>query len=464
MLVRNLIFSSICVSLLFPIIGRTEPTADRSITDFRLPDHLGKDHALADFADRDLVVVAFLGTECPLAKLYAGRLQTIADEYADRGVAVVAVMSNAQDSLSEIAAFVRQHNVTYPVLKDRRNEVADQFGAERTPQVFLLDREREVRYEGRVDDQYLVGVMRDKPTREDLRAGDRRAADRQAGVGSPDRFTRLHHRPRSRQERRQLGHLRRDIAPILQSRCVECHRAGEIGPFELTSYDDAAGWGEMIAEVVRDRRMPPWHANPKHGSFANDRSMPAAEKELIYKWVKNGCPEGDPHDLPDAAEVYIRLATAARARSRGRHGRAVHVPAKCRPRRRAVPAFPRADELHRRQVDRRRRSAAGQSAGRASHDRVRRAARRQKAGRLDISFCVCSRLAELALPEGSAKRIPAGSTLVFEMHYTPNGSVQQDKTRVGFLFADVEKIDKEVITAKSATTISRFRPAPTTMS
>ena len=49
----------------------------------------------------------------------------------------------------------------------------------------------------------------------------------------------------------------RDIAPIFEARCVECHRAGQIGPFELTSYDEAAGWGEMIAEVVRDRRMPP---------------------------------------------------------------------------------------------------------------------------------------------------------------------------------------------------------------
>src|SRR6476659_7131573 len=89
-------------------------TLDKSpVADFRLPDSLGKQHALADFADRKLVVVAFLGTECPLAKLYAGRLQTIAGEYAEHGVAVVAVMSNTQDSLEKIAAFVRQHKITY---------------------------------------------------------------------------------------------------------------------------------------------------------------------------------------------------------------------------------------------------------------------------------------------------------------------------------------------------------------
>ena len=165
-------FATLSLSIvvgLFLAAAQAAPAMGRDVVDFRLPDHLGKEHALADFADRDLVVVAFLGTECPLAKLYAGRLQTIADEYAERGVAVVAVMSNSQDSLADIAAFVRQHKIAYPVLKDRRNEVADRFGAERTPQVFLARPPARGPLRGRVDDQYLVGMVRDKPTHEDLR-------------------------------------------------------------------------------------------------------------------------------------------------------------------------------------------------------------------------------------------------------------------------------------------------------
>src|SRR4029078_55304 len=101
-------------------------------------------------------------------KLYAGRLQAISRDYADRGVAVVGVMSNSQDSLAEIAEFVRLHELSYPVLRDNRNRGPDAFGAERTPQVFVLDRQRAVRYAGRVDDQYVVGLIRDKPTTEDL--------------------------------------------------------------------------------------------------------------------------------------------------------------------------------------------------------------------------------------------------------------------------------------------------------
>jgi hypothetical protein len=70
----------------------------------------------------------------------------------------------------------------------------------------------------------------------------------------------------------------------------------------LTSYDDAVGWAEMIAEVVREQRMPPWHADPKHGKFVNDARLSDADKELLFGWVKNGAPEGDPKDLPEAPE------------------------------------------------------------------------------------------------------------------------------------------------------------------
>ncbi len=70
-------------------------------------------------------------------------------------------------------------------------------------------------------------------------------------------------------------------------------------PFAMTSYDEVAGWGEMIAEVIREQRMPPWHANPKHGSFANEDTLTEDEKGLVYAWVENGCPEGDPAQLPE---------------------------------------------------------------------------------------------------------------------------------------------------------------------
>ena len=69
----------------------------------------------------------------------------------------------------------------------------------------------------------------------------------------------------------------------------------------MTSYAEVSGWADMIAEVVRQRRMPPWHADPKYGHFSNDRSLPEQEKELLSQWAAAGAPEGDPKELPPAS-------------------------------------------------------------------------------------------------------------------------------------------------------------------
>jgi peroxiredoxin len=447
MLIRTAACSLIVV-LLLTATGRAETVVGRPIADFRLPDSVGKEHALADLADHDLVVVAFLGTECPLAKLYAERLQAIANDYSERGVTVVAVMSNAQDSLAKIAAFVRQYKLTYPVLKDRRNEVADLFGAERTSQVFLLDRQRAVRYQGRVDDQYLVGIVRNKPTRADLRlAIDELTAGKPVSVQQTDSLGCIIGRAHKPNDKSPVTYAR-DIAPILQARCVECHRAGEIGPFELTSYEDSAGWGEMIAEVVRQQRMPPWHANPKYGSFANDRRLPANEKQLLLKWVENGCPQGDPADMPkprqftpgwqlphepdlviSMKEPFTVPATVGADGVPYKHFR--------------VPTDFKEDKWV--------AVSEVQPGNRAVvHHTIVYIEPPGEKGRDNWIFlsAYVPGLRTEPMPAGAAKRIPAGSTLIFEMHYTPNGSVQQDTTRIGFVFADLKQIDKEVITTE----------------
>ncbi|HEY2840895.1 MAG TPA: redoxin domain-containing protein, partial [Pirellulales bacterium] len=126
----------------------------RKIDNFSLPDVHGKDHSLAEYKDSKVLVIAVLGTECPLARVYAPRLQALAGEYESKGVKFIAVDANSQDSLSDIATFAKTQNLTIPVLKDMENKVADLLGATRTPEVFVLDNERVVRYAGRIDDQY----------------------------------------------------------------------------------------------------------------------------------------------------------------------------------------------------------------------------------------------------------------------------------------------------------------------
>ena len=121
------------------------------VEDFTLPDCYGNDQSLQDLGQDKLVVLAFVGTECPLVKLYAGRLSDLANEYKE-DVSLVAINSNSQDSLTELVAFANRFELNYPILKDKGNVLADKLHAVRTPEVFLLDRNRVVRYWGRIDD------------------------------------------------------------------------------------------------------------------------------------------------------------------------------------------------------------------------------------------------------------------------------------------------------------------------
>ena len=89
-------------------------------------------------------------------------------KYAGKGVQFLAIDSSSQDAFVSVSAFAQERNVPFPVLKDFDQQVADAFGARRTPEAFLLDANRVIRYRGRIDDQYKVGVSRDKPTSRDL--------------------------------------------------------------------------------------------------------------------------------------------------------------------------------------------------------------------------------------------------------------------------------------------------------
>ncbi|MEO7134415.1 MAG: cytochrome c [Vicinamibacterales bacterium] len=95
----------------------------------------------------------------------------------------------------------------------------------------------------------------------------------------------------------------KDIAPIFYANCTSCHRPGEIAPMSLMTYKDARPWAKSIATKVADGTMPPWHADPKHGSFVGARSLSDAQKSAIANWVSAGAPEGNAADLP-AAPVY----------------------------------------------------------------------------------------------------------------------------------------------------------------
>ena len=271
---------------------------DEQLDLLELHDCFGNVYRIGEARDSRTIVFAFLGTECPLAKMYGPKLQSIEERYRDAGVSVIGVFSNVQDSLTEVIAYGNRIGIKFPLLMDGSQQLADLLQATRTPEVVVVDSSRTIRYRGRIDDQYAISVARQAPTQENLvEAIECLISGKNLELTSAPSVGCVIGRKRRIQPHGDITYSKY-IAPIINARCVECHRAGEIGPFPLTSYEQTIGWESTISEVIREERMPPWNANPKYGHFKNDARYPDEEKHLIQTWIDNGCPEGDPSDLP----------------------------------------------------------------------------------------------------------------------------------------------------------------------
>ena len=445
--------------------SQAAPVEQIKIENFRLPDFRGHEHALADDAAARLVVVAFLGTECPLAKLYAPRLATLAEEYRPRGVAFLAIDSNQQDNMTELAAFARTHGLTIPVLKDAGNAVADQFGAQRTPEVFVLDAQRAIRYRGRIDDQYGFGdngvaYQRSEPQRRDLAiALDELLADKpvsQSSIAAPGCLIGRVRKPDTASEVTYANQISR----LLNQHCVSCHRPGQIAPFSLTSYEDAVGWSEMIGEVVERRRMPPWHADPRYGHFANEARLSDEEREQVRAWVAAGAPQGDPSQtaplpeftpgwfIPQPDEVlYMSDASFT-------------VPAEGTVPYQRFVVDPGWKEDRWIKAIEPRSGNPGVVHHIVIYLSTPNGPRTGPAGRIKNALLTATApgVRPHVWEEGLAQYIPAGSKLIFEMHYTPNGTVQQDRSYAGILFADPKSVRKEVAVQVAGNTTFAIPP------
>ena len=433
--------------------AETTTPEPRPIADFALPDFRGKTWRLADVADRKVVVVAFLGVECPLAKLYGPRLQKLAAEFDKRGVAVIGIDANSQDSITELAAFARTHAIAFPLLKDPGNRVADRFDARRTPEVFVLDHEHHVRYRGRIDDQYGIGFVRDKPQREDLRiAVEELLAEKpvsQPETSPPGCLIGRVHQPKADGSVTYSN----QIARLLEKRCVECHRAGEIGPFALTSYDEVAGWAAMIGEVVAEGRMPPWHADPKYGHFTGDRRLSSDEQQLVRQWVADGAPEGDRSELPPTATYLASGWNLPREPDLvvPMSEKVFVVPAEgaIRYQHFVADASLKEDKwLAAVEVRPGNRSVVHHVLVFAT-DKKSGGKQVEEGGTAGFLAAFVPGMRPAAFPSGMAKRLPANSKLVFQVHYTPNGSPQLDCSELGLVFVDPESVKYEVRTASA---------------
>ena len=429
------------------------------IAGFELTDYQGKKWNSSQVQATHGVALVFLGTQCPLAKIYTARINQLENEFKKSGIVFLAVSPNVQDSLEMMASFARKHKLEMPFLKDPDQSLAKAVGATRTPEVCLLNGQNQLVYRGRIDDQYGIGYVREEPQSYELKdAIESLVSGKPVKKSEVPAVGCLIGRRKPTQSDGEVNYSNQ-ISRIIQKRCIECHRDGEIGPMDLTKYEDVAAWSDMMLEVIRDNRMPPWQANPAHGSFSNDRSLTKEERELFEKWVTSGAPLGDVSQMPEpmkfvdgwqlprAPDVVVPVSSEP-----------FKIPAKGAVRYQYFQQSLSFDEdkwikamevkpgnravVHHVLVFDRKKGTDGNIQGHKS---------------FFAGYVPGTR--SQPFPDGMAKRLPAGSELIFQVHYTPIGTDQTDQSHLGLVFVD----DPSTLTHEIQTSSvfdARFRIPP----
>lgn len=402
----------------------------RRIANFVLTDSTGKQVGLADFAEKKVVIVFSMGTGCPISNLYLPDLIAAQKQYGEQFLQVIGINSQAGDTREEIAEHVQKFGINFPVLCDPDQTVADLLGIQRTAESFLLDTQRVVRYHGRIDDRNSYTTKREKAERDDLKIAATELLDgKPISVPNTPVEGCLIARPKSTSVGAVTFH--KDVEPILQDRCQECHHAGTAAPFSLLTYDDAINWSAMIKEVVQERRMPPWHADPRHGHFSNNRSLTAAQIKTLTSWVDQGTPEGKPEEAPKSKE-FVEGWRIGQPDAIFELPKEVEIPANgTMPYKYFVTETNFKEDMWVEAAE-----ARPSNLGVVHHIIVFAMLPEDKRGVQERNWLVAMAPGDepLRLPAGVGRKIPAGSKLVWQMHYTPTGKPEKDRSLVGFKF------------------------------
>jgi mono/diheme cytochrome c family protein len=280
---------------------RGKPAVSSSVQvvdNFRLTDETGRSHLLYARKDAPAVVLVMQGNGCPIVRNMTSDLRNLRDAYAAKGVEFMMINSNIQDTREAIAREVADFPVNMPVLKDDNQLVGLQLGAQRTSEVFVVDpKSWKVIYRGPLNDRLTYGAQKAKASRnyaaealDAVIAGKSYSAPKVQADGClinfPDRA------PEAKAAIAKISYVK-DVAPILEEKCVACHQEGGIAPFAMANYDTVKGFAPMIRESIRTDRMPPWDADPHVGKFKDDKSLSAQQIKTLVNWIEAGAPRGE---------------------------------------------------------------------------------------------------------------------------------------------------------------------------
>jgi mono/diheme cytochrome c family protein len=244
---------------------------------------------LDDLGEAKAYVFVFAASSCDAMDTLAPRLRELEAAKVAQGAKFVLVNTGDTESTNQAAWFALRHEIFFPVVKDWDGACATALGVTRAAEAAVLDSGRVLAYRGPLDEQLGAAI-------DAVLAGQPAPAPGAPVEACPLETSVL---PAAQEPITYSKH----IAPILDKHCVSCHRPGGQGPFDLSTYQETAAHARMVAEVVREERMPPWYAHPDFGKFEHDRRMPAAEKLAVRQWVASGKLEGEPMAAPAPVEA-----------------------------------------------------------------------------------------------------------------------------------------------------------------
>lgn len=277
------------------------------VDNFVLLDHKGDAHDLYYHKNASAIVIMVQGNGCPIVRNALTDYKALRDQFAANSTQFFMLNSNLQDRRETIAAEAEKYGIDMPILHDETQLIGESLDLIRTGEILVIDPKTwEIAYRGPINDRQVYERQKNK-------ASEHFAADAINAVlaGTPvaeakrDAIGCLINFAQKNKAHEQISYSE-TIAPMLQEKCVVCHTEGGLGPWAMSDYNMVRGFSPMIREVVRTKRMPPWHADPHIGVFQDDKSLSVEEKQTLVHWIEAGAPRGEgPDPLADVQIAQV---------------------------------------------------------------------------------------------------------------------------------------------------------------
>lgn len=270
-------------------------------TNFSLIDLGGSTQNLDQNDGRLVRAFVFLSTECPVSNGYLKTLNELHAKFSGKQVDLFGIVADSSVTRTRATKHFTEFKTTFPILFDASGLLLQALKPSHIPEAFVLDRANQLVYRGAIDNAWeAIGRRRPKAESQYLADAITAALDaKEVAVAETKPVGCLIETPPKGDEKAKVTYAR-DIAPIIQSRCLNCHREGQVAPFALADYEQTAKRAGQIVRVTQDRIMPPWIPSPGHDKFVGERWLTDRELELFQAWEQSGRARGDDTDLPPA--------------------------------------------------------------------------------------------------------------------------------------------------------------------